>query len=255
MHTEELVTKRKVGGRAGKKKWKKQSDTTNLQLHELEEAKQQVFEQSRKKSKTPAFIIQTEPDVHAKKRLDKDRFKEKEFPNTSRTEQKLLKKIEKKEEHSKSVPPPQKTADISRRSDAEAEFDLWAEKPIDLNIVYKKPEIKLRTDLDMPKVLPPHAGQSYNPSYSDQLDLMKYIVDKGEEKQRVFKTKSEKAQERAKKEMLTKRPPQKPRTKKEKELLDLHAKQREEKKKEQDYKNIGSLLNQVNNREKKLGKF
>lgn len=262
----ELVRRKKIGGRAGKKKWKKQSDTTGLQLNDLKQAKRTIAEAARPKSTGPLFKIQIEPDAAIKKKLDKDRFKEQALVMTSKAELKKLKKLEKVAEKqnevlgetqakvSQSVP---KAASLQkpRYRDVEADFDIWGADLKDLNIHHDKPQIKTKNDLEIPKTLVPYSGQSYNPSHQDQLELMKVIIDKAEEKKAFFKSKSEKAQERALKESLAKRPPQKPRTKKEKELFDLHAKQREEKKKAYDANNIERYFNEARNKQRKHGSF
>lgn len=257
------MQRRKIGGRAGKKKWKRQSDTTLLQLHDLRQAKKTVAD-SRPKSATPLFKIQVEPDVAAKKKLDKDRFKEKLLPITSKAELKRLKKLEKKEgkqegesteaESKVSKPAPRvANKEAQKDADIEAEFDIWAADLKELNIHYDKPQIKTKKEIEVPKTVAPYAGQSYNPSHLDQLELMKVIVDKAEEKKPVFKTKSEKAQERALKESLKKRPPQKPRSKKEKEILEAQERQREEKQKAYDAKNIERYFNEARNKQRKHG--
>ena len=83
---------------------------------------------------------------------------------------------------------------------------------------------------------------------------MKVVIDRAEIKRPNFKTKSEKAIEKTRKQMLEKRPPQKPRTKKEKELMDEHEKQREEKKKEFEIKNFDRLVREADNKSRKQGK-
>lgn len=264
----ELVRRKKIGGRDGKKKWKRQSDTSNLQLFNLKEAKMQVAENSRAKSAGPMFKIQIEPDVEIKKKLDKDRFKAKMNPEfIGKSEKKLLKRIEKHEakgdhpstgvEHgdakSKSVIVKKSEPTKKRDPDLEADFDVWGVDLVDLNIHHKKPEVNTKNVIETPKVLKPYAGQSYNPSFQDHLELMKVVVNKAEDKRAIFKSKSEKAEERTKKQALQKRPPQKPKTKKEKELFDEHAKQREVKRKVQDGNNIDRLFREEKNRQRKHG--
>ena len=260
----ELVRRKKMGGKAGKKKWKKQSDTTLLQLKDLKDAKKSIAEAARPKSSGPMFKIQIEPDIAIKKKLDKDRFKEMVYTPTSRAEEKAMKKLQKsmkkldgestevESRQSKSAPKPKVTTK-KVDDDIEAGFDLWKTDLKDLNIHHDKPQFKTRKELEIPKTLTPYAGQSYNPSHQDQLELMKEVVRRGEEKYQSFKSKSDKAQERTIKEALTKRPPQKPRTKKEKELYDAHEKQRELKKKEYDSKNIERYFNEAKNKQRKHG--
>lgn len=258
----ELVRRKKVGGRAGKKKWKRSSDTTGLQLHDLKQAKKDVREASRPKSTGPLFKIMVEPDVAVKQKLAKDRFKAVPVPVTSKAELKILKQMEKTMEKSKAEvetkqsqsAPKQAKPTQKRDADLEAEFDVWGADLKDLNIYHDKPQIKTKHEIELPKTLKPYAGQSYNPSHQDQLALMKVVVDKAEEKKPTFKSKSDKAQARAVQESLVKRPPQKPRTKKEKELFDAHEKQRELKKKEYDSKNIERYFNEAKNKWRKHGR-
>lgn len=264
----ELVRKKKLGGRAGKKKWMKQSDTSNLQLFDLKQAKKQVAENARPKSSGPMFKIQVEPDAAIKKKLDKDRFKVKASEEVvGKAEKNLLKKLEKQvkkqddesteverdKSKSKSVPAKQPETAAKKDKDIEAEFDLWDMDLVDLDIHHKKPILVTKNTLELPKVLKPYAGQSYNPSYQDHLDLMKVVVEKGEEKRATFKTKSDKAEERGKKQALQKRPPQKPRTKKEKEVMEEHEKQRELKRRAFETKHFDRLMREEENRQKKKG--
>lgn len=263
----ELVRRKKIGGRAGKKKWKKQSDTSNLQLHDLKQARKQIIEDARPKSTSPKFMIQIEPDAAIKKKLDKDRFKDQNIREAvGKAEKNLFKKVEKQvkkidddsteveheKEKSKSVPI-KKPDDGQKKKDKdiEAEFDLWGADLVELDIHHKKPEIKTKNSIELPKVLKPYAGQSYNPSYQDHLELMKVVVNKAEEKRHSFKSKSDKADEKAKKQNLKKRPPQKPKTQKEKEMLEEHERQRELKRKEYEIKNFDRIMREEQNKQKK----
>ena len=121
--------------------------------------------------------------------------------------------------------------------------------------MHPKPDIKLRTEISMPKTLKPYEGQSYNPSFDAQMSLMKHIVERGEGKQPLFKTKSEKALERSVKQ-LTKRPPvAKGKTRKEQEHLDENERKRVEKLKEKEFKQLETYANEVKNKLKKQGNF
>lgn len=251
----ELVKRRKIGGRAGKKKWKRQSNTEGLQLHDLSEARKMISEQTRKNRKEPSYRIQVEPDLAIKKRLDKDRFKEKFADNRSKLENQHIKrrqKIIEKRERAPSAPLQGSKLVHAKDDDLEAEFDLWDK---DMKIIHKKPEIVTNKELTVPKILKPHAGQSYNPSFDDQLELMKHIVKRGAEKKQLFKTKSDKAQEKIRFQGLKKRAPiVKPRSQKEKEQLDEHAKKRAEKQIEFDNKNLEFYFNETSNKQRKHGR-
>lgn len=262
-----LVQKKKMGGKAGKKKWMKQSDTTNYQLHELNETKKQFAENARPKSTGPMFKIQVEPDMAIKKKLDKDRFKVQAYEATSKVEKKLLKKLEKQKKQvdtestevdstgarSKSTKQ-QKSQTTRLDPDVEADFDVWGVDPKELDILHEKPQIRTRKEIDMPKIIRPYGGQSYNPSQQDHIELMKILVHKAEEKKASYKTKSEKAQERAKLQ-LSKRAPQKAVSKKEKELFDEHDKIREEKRKAYELKHFDHMIGEADNKRRKQGNF
>lgn len=253
----ELVRRKKIGGRAGRKKWAKQSDTTALQLHDLKQAKKAVAA-DRPKSAAPLFKIQIEPDAAVKKKLDKDRFKIQAPVITSKAELKKIKKLEKAATTQKVEVQPSQSKSVPKAgqfdADIEADFDVWAADLKELNIHHDKPQIKTKNAVEIPKTLVPYAGQSYNPAYQDQIELMKVIVEKAEEKKPMFKSKSDKAQEKAIQQSLAKRPPQKPRTKKEKEEMEAHEKQREIKRKELEAKNIDTYFNEAKNKQRRHGR-
>jgi len=248
MSSQELVVKRKVGGRSGKKKWRRQSDTRNLQAQELKELKETFHQEARKKSKGPAFKIQVEPDQEAKKKLDKDRFKAKEFELTSRAEIKKLKQLEKRPP--RTISAPQKAAEAqASAADLEAEFDLWNDPS---KIHHPKPQVHTNREIEVPRVLKPHAGQSYNPAFENQVQLMEKLVDRAAEKQPVFKTKLQKAQERGKLESLRKRTPVFT-SKKEKELWLEQQRVKEEKRRHQDLENVDVVANIERKKARKQG--
>jgi hypothetical protein len=252
----ELVRRKKMGGRAGRKKWAKQSDTTALQLHDLKQVKKAIAA-DRPKSAAPLFKIQIEPDVEAKKKLDKDRFKVQAHVITSKAELKKIKKLEKVAAAQKAESQPVQSKSVPKAikfdADVEADFDVWEADLKELNIHHDKPQINTKNAVEIPKTLVPYAGQSYNPAYQDQIELMKVIVDKAEPVKPMFKSKSEKAQEKAVQQSLAKRPPQKPRTKKEKEEMEAHEKQRELKRKELESKQIEEYFNEAKNKQRKHG--
>lgn len=255
----ELVVKKKVGGRQGKKKWMKQSDTTNLQHLQLKELKQSfdVKSSNKHKSKEPAFKIQIEPDASVKKRLDKDRFKSADYEDLSKTEIKKVKKIEKSNlEEAKKLPQTPRMMDFynSSEADIEATFDLWTVDKKELKIHHDKPILQLGKDIEVPKVLKPYGGQSYNPSFNDQLELMDTLVDKAEIKKRLFKSKSDKAKERTILESLKKRPPVFS-SKKEKSIWLEQQKAKEQKRKLKELENIEEIINRQKNLDRKHGKL
>ena len=247
----ELVQKKKMGGRAGKKKWKRQSNTTGLQLNDLKEVKQMVHDNKKKATKEPLFKIQIEPDRAIKKKLESDRFKRKMSQNPSKDEKKLVNKAQKATHHQeveKATAPPKI---IPKDQDVEADFDIWN---VDIRIVHPKPDIKLRTEISMPKILKPYEGQSYNPSFDAQMNLMKHIVERGEGKQPIFKSKSDKALERSIKQLTKRAPQQKAKSRKERQHLDENERKRVEKLKEKEFKQLETYANEVKNKLKKQGR-
>lgn len=238
----DLVTKKKLGGRAGKKKWKKQSDTTGLQLRDLSQAR--AMSAASVKKTGPLFVINTQVDAKAKAKLDKDRFKAVQSAEPSKAEKKALKKLQQASS---------RRQEQTQDADVEAEFDVWAADLKQLDIHHDKPVIATKHALEVPKTLVPHAGQSYNPAHQDTLRLMQAVVEKTADKRANFKSKSQKAQERAQ-EMLKKRPPVKPRTQKEREQLEEQQRAREIKKKEYDAKNVERYFNEARNKQRKHGK-
>lgn len=244
-----MVKRRKVGGRSGKKKWKRASDTQALQLQDLQEARAQVREASKPKSgdKAPLFKIEVQADAGLKKRLDKDRFKRKDREEeVSKTEAKLLRRTEKGLEEQAREPAPS-----DRLDDAQPKIDVWNEN---LNIVYKKPVLEgIGKAYEVPKTLKPHGGQSYNPSLEDQTQLMSLVVERGTEEEEKARARS---QTRKPKKQLTKRAPvvlPKPRSKAEALMNEEHARAREKKQKERDLAGFDDFVREQRNKQKRRG--
>jgi hypothetical protein len=239
--------KRKIGGRSGKKKWRRQSDTRNLQAQDLKELKETFHQQARKKANGPAFKIQVEPDQGAKKKLDKDRFKSKDYELTSRAEIKKLKQLEKHVQPSRTTSAPQQAP--APQTDLEAQYDLW---DLQTKIHHPKPQVHTNREIEVPKIIKPHAGQSYNPAFENQIELMEKLVDRAEEKQPAFKTKSQKAQEKGRLESLRKRPPVFT-SKKEKDIWLAQQKEKDEKRHQKEMENVEAIVNIERKKTKKLG--
>jgi Nop53 (60S ribosomal biogenesis) len=262
----ELVVRRSIKGKANKKKWRQQSDDTNLQLRELTVAKRdssKLLEAIRSKSTKDkrqsgslGFKVQTQPEEKIVKKLDKDRFKQSKYEVTSKTELTKLKKAEKVVEEQTQIeagikPKPQvipiKYVKYGAEADLEAEFDLWEEDPKLLNIHYARPEIFSTKIFEVPKVLKPHAGQSYNPAYADHLRLAEEVAKAAEEKPIIPKPKSE-ARKQA--QLLEKRKP-KPRSEKERKQLEDEARIKREKEEAYQIKHFDRLTREAANKEKK----
>ena len=65
-------------------------------------------------------------------------------------------------------------------------FDIWA---VD-TIVTKQPKFTANSKkLSTPVLIPPHAGQSINPTLQSQKDLMKLVVQQVEKKQGLYREK------------------------------------------------------------------
>lgn len=261
-----MLARRNIKGKASKKKWRLQSDDTNLRLKALSVAKSESLKyvegirsksnKDKKQSGSLGFKVQTEAEEKIKKKLDKDRFKQAKFEVTSRTELNKIKKAEKLLEEKrlqeqgvlpKPVSIPIKYVKHGAEADLEAEFDLWEEDPKLLNIHFAKPEIFSKKQFEVPKVLVPHPGQSYNPAFQDHVSLAEQVAKAAEEKQIQPKPKSQARQEA---QLLAKRKP-KPRSEKERKQLEEEARIKAEKEQAYQIKHFDRLVREAANKEKK----
>jgi nucleolar protein 53 len=152
----------------GTKNWRKNIDVTGLE-HEIEAKKDQEKlenEVRRKLKEQPLFFIDKKPDGPAQRTpLAADRFKQKPREHTeteARTISKLVAKAQRKAEERNQ----KNNASVNKKN---ADDDLWAdEEPITSRTVGKG---------QGPAVLPPHEGQSYNPSYKSHKDLLQKVVE------------------------------------------------------------------------------
>lgn len=262
----QLLTRRNIKGKASKKKWRLQSDDTNLRLKALSVAKTQSLKyvegirsksnKDKKQAGSLGFKVQTEAEEKIKKKLDKDRFKEAKYEVTSRNEQNKIKKAEKVLEEKrlqdagvipKPVSIPIKYIKHGAEADLEAEFDLWEEDPKVLNIHFAKPEIFSKKQFEVPKVLVPHPGQSYNPAFQDHVNLAEKIAKAAEERPILPKPKSQARQEA---QLLAKRKPN-PRSEKERKQLEDEARIKGEKEEAYQVKHFDRLVREAANKEKK----
>jgi hypothetical protein len=262
----ELVVRRNLKGKANKKKWRQQSDDTNLQLRELTVAKKNSSKlletirsksaKDKKQSGSLGFKVQTQPEEKIVKKLDKDRFKQAKYEQMSKTEAIKLKKAEKVVLEQTQIeagikPKPQvipiKYVKYGAEADLEAEFDLWEEDPKLLNIHFARPEIFSKKQFEVPKVLKPHPGQSYNPAFADHVKLAEEVAKAAEEKVILPKPKSE-ARKQA--QLLEKRKP-KPRTEKERKQLEEEARIKRDKDEAYQIKHFDRLMREAANKDKK----
>ena len=142
---------------------------------------------------------------------------------------------------------PIKYVKYGAEADLEAEFDLWEEDPKLLNIHFAKPEIFSKKQFEVPKVLKPHPGQSYNPALADHIQLAEKVTKAAEEKVIHPKPKSE---ARIQAQLLAKRKP-KPRSEKERLQQQEEAKNRGEKEQAYQLKHFDRLMREGLNKEKK----
>ena len=262
----ELLARRNIKGKASKKKWRLQSDDTNLRLKALSVAKTQSLKyvegirsksnKDKKQAGSLGFKVQTEAEEKIKKKLDKDRFQAAKFEVTSRNELNKIKKAEKVIEEKrlqdagvipKPVVIPIKYIKHGAEADLEAEFDLWEEDPKLLNIHFAKPEIFSKKQFEVPKVLVPHPGQSYNPAFQDHVDLAEKVAKAAEEKPILPKPKSQARQEA---QLLAKRKP-KPRSEKERKQLEEEARIKADKEEAYQVKHFDRLVREAANKDKK----
>ena len=218
------IVKKNLKATKGKKRWRRNIDVTNL-LDEVESIKQQeklqkeVQEKMKNKS---LYFIDEKPDAKIKERqaLDPNRFKKKERELTEselkivgRLTHKMMKKDEKKNKRMEAKAPVQ-----------DDEEDPWGEEPS------TKKTSQTSTGAKAPVVLPPHEGQSYNPTYKAHKDLLQKVVE-----EEVIKEKAKEAVEyldREKPEQVVKN---KVKTHSLKERLEAREKAERKFKKQQDH--------------------
>lgn len=216
------IVKKNLKATKGKKRWRRNIDVTNL-LDEVENLKHQeklqkeVQEKLKNKS---LYFIDEKPDAKIKERqaLDPNRFKKKERELTEtemkavgRLAHKMMKKDEKKSNRMEAKVPVQ-----------DEEEDPWAEEP--------KKKSQTSTGVKAPAVLPPHEGQSYNPTYKAHKDLLNKVIE-----EEVIKEKTKEAVEyldRVKPEQVVRK---KVKTHSLKERLEAREKAQRKFKKQQDH--------------------
>lgn len=180
------------------KKWKKKLDNATDMAEQNKEAKEDMqnlraIKKGKKKPATSLFSINTAPSKSMQTRLKKDRFRrqlvEGEFSKHEDMEiKKLAKKITGKEKKA------------SKKEKEPEVFDIWGTD----TKVTEKPQVSANSKkLSTPVLVPPHAGQSINPTLQSQKDLMNLVVQQVEKKQGLYREKKLKPIKVAKK--LTKK--------------------------------------------------
>lgn len=162
----------------GKRKWRTLKASNDAKAIFMEQAKEHLnnnmINPSKKMVVGPVeslFTIDTTPDT--KKPLDKDRFKRRLVEPLSKLD---TKKVDDLLRRAKVNPVVLEKPEEVKKPEV---FDLWGEaapapfKP--------RPETrKLRKEVDVPTIIPPHAGQSINPSLGAQKELMELVVQQTE---------------------------------------------------------------------------
>lgn len=162
----------------GKRKWRTLKATNVVKEVYMQQAKEKLNEMSINPSKKlkvgpveSLFTIDTTAD--SRKPLDKDRFKKRIVEPLSKLDTKKVDLLLKRAKVNPEVlegKPEQKKEEV---------FDLWgdsAPKPLRPKPVGRK----LRKEIEVPTIIPPHAGQSINPSLGSQKELMELVVQQTE---------------------------------------------------------------------------
>lgn len=167
------------------KKWKKKLANSNDLKSVNKEAKEamlnlRTIKKGKKQPVTSLFTINTDPSKSMQKRLKKDRFKrqliEGEF---SKHEDLEIKKITKKLASSVD-------ANASKKQEKPEVFDIWDTD----SFVKEKPNVAPNSKkLNTPVLIPPHAGQSINPTLQSQQELMALVVSQVEKRQGLYREK------------------------------------------------------------------
>jgi hypothetical protein len=147
----------------GKKNWRKNIDTTEIDKKDIKDKEQKRVEKNFEALKdSDLFEIDVEP---AKGVKEKFLHKKTERPTASRNEERLVKRIVKAELEKQNL-------DESKGNN---EKGLWDdEKPSQPSISFPK---KQTDPLKYPKIPLPHPGQSYNPSKDDLSNLLNKVVE------------------------------------------------------------------------------
>ncbi len=200
-----------------------------------------VKKQNKKDVKT-LFSISTEPNAAMKKKLENDRFRKKILEgNESKYEERTMHKI------TKHLPQAQEIKPKIVESKKPEVYDIWA---ADVRVEKRPVHQKNSKSMEIPTVVPPHPGQSINPTMDSQKHLMSIAVEHFEKKPEIHNTR----ESRITGSLLVKRVP-KPRTKKEKEEFEKMEKLRQDKEERKVENMAGKLAKDLKKEFKAHGSF
>ncbi len=162
----------------GKKNWARNIDITDF-IEDVEAQKLQAKlekEAQEKIKDKQLFVIDEKPETGRRQRtpLDPNRFKKKEKELTasedkvvSKLDAKVRRKAEEKEARANARIPENENI----KSESTNDVDFWEEENVRKSIRPKHDEVKI------PAVLPPHEGQSYNPTFRAHKELLDQVVE------------------------------------------------------------------------------
>eukprot|EP01017_Pseudomicrothorax_dubius_P006612 TRINITY_DN11925_c0_g1_i3.p1 TRINITY_DN11925_c0_g1~~TRINITY_DN11925_c0_g1_i3.p1 ORF type:complete len:357 (-),score=134.58 TRINITY_DN11925_c0_g1_i3:105-1175(-) len=232
------IVRKNLRATKGTKDWRRNIDVTEFQenLYKLNREKEIQENVKAKLDKGSLLFYEDRGDTGSKRGpLDPNRFKRKEKDPklASVNEQKKVAEIIRNGAH--------QPADVKP---GEENLDIWGDVPTTSKARRTKMEVEI------PAVVEPHPGQSYNPSYEDHQKLVDKVID--DEVQKVTKPNiPSKKSERIRK-VLSRRHEERPRT--EKEAIHL-AKLKEKKRKakeDSDFKNIEVISRTIDKQKRKL---
>jgi len=153
----------------GTKNWRKNIDITGLEQEIEAKREQEKLENEvrRKLKEQPLYFIDKKPDGPAQREpLAADRFKQKPREHTE-TEAKAISKLTAKAQRKAEERNQKNNASVNKKNNGDD--DLWGdEEPVTSRTVAKG---------QGPAILPPHEGQSYNPSFKAHKELLQKVVE------------------------------------------------------------------------------
>ena len=179
---------KKNTGKKGKKLWAKTVDTKEYvaQIQEsaiqasLKSKVQKLIAQKKKENGTSAlFKVETNPDEKVTNKLSKDRFFKKQTDMPIGLERKIDNLAKKHQRNlSNLTESPVKTKPVKAGL-----YDMWSgPAPVipDTKSAIRKSKHTKEGLTQVPAVLKPHEGQSYNPSTTSHFGLLQNVVDQDE---------------------------------------------------------------------------
>ena len=179
-----MISRKKIA-KKGKNKWQRGIDVSAVQDQIGSEAKAQnlknkvkELQQAKKQKGQALFKVETEPDQDLKKKLDKDRFQKKKTSFPEKLELQIKAMAHNTKRHQKSQPEKKEEKSVEKKGNP---LDLWGSSATDNSKISKnaarhQAQSKVGT-IQVPNILKPHGGESYNPSGDDHMALLKTIVD------------------------------------------------------------------------------